>query len=83
MRSTNLRIEIAGLPRNEYRITDHDLEFRAFDPRGGVFPDQRGSWRRLTAGELLMHLRLNTVVGEWFLHKMSENEEELETLKAS
>jgi hypothetical protein len=30
-----------------------------------------------------MHLRLNTVVGEWFLQKMSESEEELETLKAS
>jgi hypothetical protein len=81
MLSTNLRIEIAGEPINDYRMTDRDLEFRALDARGRSFPDQRSTWRRLTAGELLLHLRLNTVAGDWFAKKISEIEEELEALK--
>jgi hypothetical protein len=72
MRITSLRIEIAGGPINDYRITDHDLEFRALDPRGRCFPDLRSTWRRLTANELVLHFRLNTVVADWFLEKTAE-----------
>ncbi len=82
MRSTNLRIEIAGQPISDYRITERDLEFRALDAAGRSFADQRSTWRRLTANELLLHLRLETVVGNWFVEKLRESEEELEAPSA-
>ena len=69
MRTTNLRIEIAGLPVNDYQITDNKLEFRTLDSKGRPFSDQRSTWRRLSASELVLHFRLNTVVGQWFLEK--------------
>ena len=78
MRSMNLRIEIVGQAISDYRITDRDLEFRALDAAGHGFPDQRSTWRRLTASELLLHLRLETVVGNWFVEKIGESEEELQ-----
>lgn len=80
MRITNLRIEVAGLLINDYRIVDRDLEFRALDPAGQDFADQRSTWRRLTAAELLMHFGLNTVVADWFLEKTRESEEDQEPL---
>lgn len=76
MQTMNLRIEIAGERVNEYRITDHDLEFRAFDPTGQSLADQRSGWRRLTAEELILHFRFETVVAHWFLDKTAELDEE-------
>jgi len=78
MQITNLRIEIAGQPISDYRLTDRDLEFRTLDPAGRTFPDRRSAWRRLTTSELLLHLRLETVVGNWFVEKIRESEEKLE-----
>jgi hypothetical protein len=72
MRTGNIRIEIAGLPVNDYQITDHKLEFRTLDSNGQPFSDQRSTWRRLTASELVLHFRLNTVVAHWFLEKTAE-----------
>jgi hypothetical protein len=74
MRITNLRVEIAGGPINDYRITDRDLEFRALDPTSCCFNDERSTWRRLTANELVLHFRLNTIVADWFLEKVEELE---------
>ena len=72
MQATNLRIEVGGWPVNEYQITDRRLEFRVLDSNGSPFPDQRSKWRRLTASELVLHFRLNTVVAHWFLKKNAE-----------
>lgn len=72
MQTVNLRIEIAGLPVNDYQITDHKLEFRTLDSNGRPFSDQRSTWRRLTASELVLHFRMNTVVAHWFLEKTTE-----------
>jgi hypothetical protein len=77
MHIANLRIEIAGWPINEHRISDRDLELRTFDSSAQSFPDQRSIWRRLTANELLLHLRLETVVAQWFLQKIREVEAEM------
>ena len=82
MRTMNLRIEVASGPINDYRITDRDLEFRSLDPTGGCLDDQRSTWRRLTANELVLHFRLNTVVANWFLEKIDEVERE-ELLKTA
>lgn len=76
MQITNFRIEIAGFPINDYRITDRDLEFRALDPTGHRFRDQRGTWRRLTADELVLHFGFDTVVARWFLEKTAESDSE-------
>ena len=78
MRSTTLRIEIVGLGINDYRMTSRDLEFRALDCTGRSFPDQRSSWRRLTANELILHFRLSTIVAKWFVEKIRESEGDLE-----
>lgn len=73
MEAMQLRIEIAGLPVNDYQITDgKQLEFRALDSIGRPLPDQRGTWRRLTASELLLHFRFDTVVAHWFVEKTAE-----------
>ena len=72
MRTSNLRIEVAGLPVNDYQISDNKLELRVLDCNGQPFPDQRSTWRRLTASELLLHFRLNTPVGRWYLDKAAE-----------
>ena len=77
MQITNLRIEIAGEPISEYRITDHILEFRALDSTGHSFPDQRSRWKRLTASELLLHFRLNTVVAHWSSQRTAEWDSEI------
>ena len=72
MQAKHLRIEIAGWPVNEYQITDNRLEFRMVDSNGRPYPDQRSTWRRLTASELVLHFRLDTVVAHWFLEKTAE-----------
>jgi hypothetical protein len=72
MQAKQLRIEIAGWPVNEYQITDNRLEFRMVDSKGRPFPDQRSTWRRLTASELVLHFRLDTVVAHWFLEKTAK-----------
>lgn len=73
MEAMQLRIEVAGLPVNDYQITDgKQLEFRALDSIGRPLPDQRGTWRRLTASELLLHFRFDTVVAHWFVEKTTE-----------
>jgi hypothetical protein len=74
MQIANLRVEIAGGPINDYRITDRDLEFRSLDPTSCCFNDERSTWRRLTANELVLHFRLSTVVTNWFLEKVEESE---------
>jgi hypothetical protein len=71
MQPANLRIKSAGLPVNDYQITDHKLEFRTVDSNGRPFSDQRSTWRPLTASELRLHLRM-TVVARWFLEKTTE-----------
>ena len=81
MRTMNLRVEVAGEPVNEYRITDRDLEFRAFYPKSQSIADQRSRWRRLNAEELILHFRFETVVAHWFLDKTAELDEE--SLKAA
>ena len=77
----NLRIEIAELGISDYRVSDRDLEFRALDTHGQIFPDQRSTWKRVTANELLLHFRLETVVARWFLEKMAEWDAELPEAK--
>jgi hypothetical protein len=72
MEAMNLRIEIPGWPVNEYQIADRRLEFRTLAFDGRTFPDERSAWRRLTASELVLHFRFNTVVGHWFLEKTAE-----------
>jgi hypothetical protein len=72
MRTTNLRVELAGGPVNEYRIADHRLELRVLDSNRWPFRNLRSTWRRLTASELLLHFRLNTVAGRWYLEKTAE-----------
>ena len=62
----NLRIEIAGLPINDYRIVDRNLEMRVLDSNGHPFEDARSTWRRLTTDELLLHYRFATLVSRWF-----------------
>ena len=73
MQAAHLRIEVAGLPVNDYQITDgKQLEFRTLDSNGRPLRDERGTWRRLTASELVLHFRLKTVVAHWFLEKTVE-----------
>jgi len=79
----NLRVEIPGLSINDYRVSDRDLEFRALDNESHPFPDQRGKWRRLTANELVLHFRLKTIVGIWFLEKVCDWETELADQKVA
>lgn len=73
MEAMHLRIEVAGLPVNDYQIIDgNHLEFRTLDSNVRPLPDQWGAWRRLTASELVLHFRLKTVVAHWFLQKTAE-----------
>ena len=72
MQSTTLRIEVPGCQINDYRIHDGDLEFRALTPDGHLYSDVRSTWRRLTPDDMALHLRLETVVGQWFVDKTSQ-----------
>ena len=72
MQSTNLRIEVAGLGINDYRVNYGDLEFRALTPEVPSHSDLRNQWTRLTPDDMALHFRLNTVVGRWFADKMGQ-----------
>jgi len=72
MRTTNLRIEVAGVGINDYRINDGDLEVRALTPDGHQYSDVRSTWRRMTPSDIALHYRFNTVVGKWLEDKMAE-----------
>jgi hypothetical protein len=71
MQVNNLRMEIAGFPINEYRILGADLEFRTLEPDGNPYPDSRSTWRRLAPGDIALHFRLNTIVGQWLTDKVT------------
>lgn len=87
MRAMHLRIEVAGLPVNDYQISDgKQIEFRTLDSNGRPLSDQRGTWRRLSASELLLHFRFDTVVAHWFVEKTAEWDSDAvqkESLKAA
>ena len=72
MQTTNLRIEVAGLGINDYRINDGEVEVRTLAPDGHLHSDVRSAWRRLTPGDIALHYRFNTVVGKWLEDKMAE-----------
>ena len=72
MRTTNLRIEVAGLGINDYRINDSDVEVRALTPDGHLYSDVRSTWKRLTPSDIALHYRFNTVVGKWLEDKVAE-----------
>lgn len=87
MRAMHLRIEVAGLPVNDYQISDgKQIEFRTLDSNGRPLSDQQGTWRRLSASELLLHFRFDTVVAHWFVEKTAEWDSDAvqkESLKAA
>ncbi len=61
-----LTIEFGDSPRvDEYRIRKHQVEFRPRLLNGAPLPDRGTQWRQLTRDEIVMHLALHTVVGEW------------------
>jgi hypothetical protein len=78
MQVSNLRIEIRGFPVNDYRINEGDLEFRTLNPSGDYYPDGRSAWKRLTLSEIVLHFRLNTIVGQWFTDKVTGSQQEQE-----
>ena len=77
MQTETFRMEMDGDAVNEYRINDHVLEVRTLNSRGQSFHNQRDTWRRLTANELLLHFRLETDVAQWFLDKNRQWETEM------
>jgi hypothetical protein len=83
MQVTNLRFEIAGLPINEYRINDGNLQMRALDPDGRTYPDGRSNWKRLVPGDIALHFRLHTVVGKWLEDRVCEWEDTQESTRAA
>ena len=72
MQTTNLRIEVAGLGINDYRINGGDLEVRTLTADGHLYSDVRSTWRRLTPSDIALHYRFNTVVGKWLEDKVAE-----------
>lgn len=83
MQVSNLRVEIAGFPINDYRVLGADLEFRTLDPVGHSYPDQRSTWRQLSTDEIALHFRLNTVVGQWLTDKLTGAQREEEWQQGS
>ncbi len=55
---------------DEYRIRGRQVEFRARRPDGAPLPDRGGEWRRLTAGDLSLHVMLRTPVAEWLMRRL-------------
>ena len=78
MQVSNLRVEIAGFPINDYRVLGADLEFRTLDPIGHSYADQRSAWRQLSTDEIALHFRLNTIVGQWLTDKFTGAQREEE-----
>jgi hypothetical protein len=58
-------VSAPGKVVNEYRIHGGKLELRTRDPR--IKSARRGYWRRLETSEIMLHLLLDTVVGQWLL----------------
>jgi hypothetical protein len=52
-----------GAPDNQYRIRDHQVEFRSLDANGPPGPGR--SWRVLEADEIELHFALETPVAAW------------------
>ena len=61
MQSKHLRVEVAGFPINDYRISKGYLELRMLAPRGRSYPDSRSSWKQLNASDIAFHFTLQTV----------------------
>jgi len=78
MRVSNLRVESAGLPISDYRILESDLEFRSLDACGHSYPEGRSEWRRLSTDEIALHFRLNTVVSQWLIDKLTRSQSDEE-----
>jgi hypothetical protein len=72
MQVTNLRVEVAGLGICDYRDNDGQVEFRALNPDGRAFPDQRSIWRKLTPSDIALHMRFKTVVGKWVQDRVAQ-----------
>ena len=70
MQSKHLRVEVAGFPINDYRISKGYLELRMLDPHGRSYPDSRSSWKHLNASDLAFHIALQPVVAQWFQDKL-------------
>jgi hypothetical protein len=52
-----------GSPDNQYRIRDHQVEFRSFAPDGP--PSTERTWRVLQPDEVELHFALHTPVADW------------------
>ena len=72
MRVMNLRVEVTGLGICDYRDNDGQVEFRALNPDGRAFPDQRSTWRTLTPSDIALHMRFETVVGKWVQDRVAQ-----------
>lgn len=57
---------VGGAPGNEYRVSHGQVEFRVVNNHRGA----AGSWRTLTPEEVLMHVHLNTSVGQWLVKRV-------------
>ena len=63
----------SGGPVNEYRIRSANVELRTLDATG--CPSLLcGRWRVLTAGELMLHVSLNTLVAQWLMKRLHVDE---------
>jgi hypothetical protein len=60
-----LSVSAPGKVVNEYRIHGGKLELRTRDAQ--TKSARRGNWRRLETNEIMLHVLLNTVVGQWLL----------------
>jgi hypothetical protein len=67
-----LRIESghSGLPINEYRIVDGEIEVRTIR---ASFPHPR-QWRQMNENELRLHENLNSPVAQWFEAQLQAQE---------
>lgn len=52
-----------GLPDNQYRIRNQQVEFRSFAP--DALPVEGRNWRVLEPDEVQLHFALHTPVADW------------------
>jgi len=64
-----LTIESDGAS-DEYRIRGRRVEFRPGTRGGSAHPDTE--WRRLAPEDILMHLALQTIVGDWLMLRVHQ-----------
>lgn len=57
-------VSAPGRAVNEHRIHGGKLELRTREPKA---KSVRRGWRRLETGEVMLHLLLDTVVGQWLM----------------